>query len=1083
MVLVSRRQAELLAELEEWREDVRERGIGSRVVLVVAPAGWGRSAVLARFRAAVEAADGPVTVVAGVEGNLPGGRAVQAAALQKALTGVAPPSRATELLDVDTPAGQAGLGLDVASWFVPGLGAAVSLTGLSRLLSAAARRRDDSPTGEAGAVARAGRAVAAVSVKVPVVVVVDDADLLDPGLARAMIGGLAGRYDGQVLVVAAVCPGSDLVAGLVKEAGPDLAGRVRRADVDPGMDYPDRVELARELLPDLPVQAAERVARRTATFGEVFAVAAADRMAGLGPGAGAGQPVTAADVVVDAVLDRAVPSREAVVLAWAGGVLHQVQAGACLRFLGADRAMDDPYVRRAGLLVCLADPGSRRCAEQAAAFSARQRAALAGAVLEAAGLVGADPGAGLADRVVARQAVHRVRADLDPALRGQLPTEQGALIRGLEALGDPEAAWQVARQALAGTPAGAAGRQGLLMAYLRLARIRPHPGHPDPLAEEAIGAALAAGAAVGLEARVWAAADLLGRDGDRERALDLATQVTGELQTRADLGEAGDQWRLLLAFSAGKAGRPAVAQRLLTPMLASRTASREKAAQAVLRAVDGPHADIRLQVILLQAELETTPAAAEDDLLRLHAALADAFDDLGIYPQALSHGHQELALRQRLQRPDHPSTLNTRNNIAAWTGRCGDASGALRLSTALLSDQERVLGPDHPSTLTTRNNIAAWTGECGDAAGALRLSTALLPDRERVLGPDHLDTMTTRSNIAFWTGECGDAAGALRLAVALLPDRERVLGPDHLDTLNTRNNIASSTGRCGDAAGALHLFTALLPGQERLLGPDHPATMTTRSNIAFWTGECGDAAGALRLAVALLPDQERVLGPAHPYTLANRSNIASWTGECGDAAGALRLFTALLSDCERVLGPDHPSTLTTRNNIASWTAQIQHGSRGGPEYLQLAELGRLADDAVAQGDKTAAASYCQQMVTAAEREFGSDNIRLTGYLRWAASILAAAGRDPGHRGTEQSRHHQRPLRLGNRRSRQRPPQPRRTAATERPATGGAGELGPRPQHRDTPQQECKEERAVKACDSSPDDRHPGSCYRPQLHDP
>jgi len=31
----------VLDEFEEWREDVRERGIGSRVVLLVASAGWG----------------------------------------------------------------------------------------------------------------------------------------------------------------------------------------------------------------------------------------------------------------------------------------------------------------------------------------------------------------------------------------------------------------------------------------------------------------------------------------------------------------------------------------------------------------------------------------------------------------------------------------------------------------------------------------------------------------------------------------------------------------------------------------------------------------------------------------------------------------------------------------------------------------------------------------------------------------------------------------------------------------------------------------------------------------------------------
>ncbi len=822
---MSRRQAEVLEELEEWREDVRERGIGSRVVLLAVPKGWGRSAVLARFRDLAGDAAGPVTVVAGINGNLLGGRAVQAAALREVLAEVAPPSRAAELLDLDTAAGKAALGLEAGGWFVPGLAVAVSVTVLSRLLGAAGRVRDDSPAGEAGAVARAARAVAAVSVKVPVVVVIDDADLLDAGLARAVISGLAGRYDGRVLVAVAASPESELVTGLIKDAGYDLAGRVRKASAEPEMDYAARVELARERLPGLPAQAAERIARRTATFGEVFAVAAADMVAGLGYGTRAGDAVMAADAVIGAVLDRAVPSREAAVLAWAGGALHEKQTDACLRVLGAERVEGDVHVRRAGPLACLADPASPRCAEQAAAFSARQRAGLAGAVLAAAGQVAADPGAVLEDRVVARQAVHRVRADLDPALRDQLPQIQCTLIRGLENLSDHDAAWQVAREALTETPTGDAGRQKLLMAYLRLARTRPTADTRDPLAEEAISAALAAGAAIGLEARVWAAADLLGRDRDREQALALAGQVTGELETRPGLGEAGDQWRLLLAFAAGRAGRPAITQRLLAPMLSSSTASREKPAQAVLRAVDGPHADIRLQIIVLQAELEATAAPADDDQLRIHAALAAAYGNLGIYPQALGHGHHELALRQRLQRPDHPDTLGIRGNIASWTGQCGDAAGALRLANALLPDLKRVLGRDHPDTLATRNNIAHWTGECGDAAGALRLFTALLPDQERVLGPDH------------------------------------------------------------------------------------------------------------------------------------------------------------------------PGTLTTRGNIASWTAQIRHGSRDEPDQPLLAELGRLADEAVAAGDTAAAVSYCEQMVATAEEAFGPRDIRLTGYLRRAAGILAAADRD------------------------------------------------------------------------------------------
>ena len=280
-----------------------------------------------------------------------------------------------------------------------------------------------------------------------------------------------------------------------------------------------------------------------------------------------------------------------------------------------------------------------------------------------------------------------------------------------------------------------------------------------------------------------------------------------------------------------------------------------------------------------------------------------------------------LADRQRVLGPDHPDTLATRNNIAVLTGEAGDSRGALGLLTALLADRQRVLGPDHPDTLTTRSYIAAWTGQAGDARGALGLLTALLADRQRVLGPDHPDTLTTRHNIAAWTGQAGDARGALDLTTALLPDRQRVLGPDHTDTLATRNNIAVLTGRAGDARGALDLTTALLPDRQRVLGPDHPDTLITRNNIAAWTAEVGDARGALGLFTALLPDRQRVLGPDHPDTLATRSYIAVLTGRAGDALGALKLLTAVLPDQQRVLGPDHPDTLATRHEIAASTGQ------------------------------------------------------------------------------------------------------------------------------------------------------------------
>ena len=65
----------------------------------------------------------------------------------------------------------------------------------------------------------------------------------------------------------------------------------------------------------------------------------------------------------------------------------------------------------------------------------------------------------------------------------------------------------------------------------------------------------------------------------------------------------------------------------------------------------------------------------------------------------------------------------------------------------------RILGRDHPDTLGTRDNIAAWTAECGDRAEAMRLSRELLPDRVRVLGRDHPDTLANQREIARLAGE------------------------------------------------------------------------------------------------------------------------------------------------------------------------------------------------------------------------------------------------------------------------------------------------------------------------------------------
>jgi hypothetical protein len=345
MAIQSSRHRAVLEELTEWWEDLRDRGTGSRVVFVPVPRRWGRSCVLEEFREVVKDLDGPLAF--SVSGTAPTDRAVQAEELSKALTTAEMGSRAAGLLGLDTVTGKVQLGLGIGGLFASGLAVAVPLLLTSLAATAAGNAWNASPSGQQGAVARAARAVAAVSVAAPVLVTVDDAELLDLGLAVTMIENLAGRHDGQVLVVATVIPGSDLEAELLSSARYELLGRVHKADADPDMNYGARAALTREAGPELPDTAVERIARRTRDFAEVFAVCGAGKLPDLAQEAGAAL-LPAVDTVITAALDRAKVSAEAAVLAWCSAdPPGRPGPGDPRRRPAARRSMDGP-VRKPG---------------------------------------------------------------------------------------------------------------------------------------------------------------------------------------------------------------------------------------------------------------------------------------------------------------------------------------------------------------------------------------------------------------------------------------------------------------------------------------------------------------------------------------------------------------------------------------------------------------------------------------------------------------------------------------------------------------------------------------------------------------
>ena len=271
--MLGERQKAAAAELAQWWEGIRPGGIGSHAVLLAGPSGWGRSTVLDQLPGIISRAGDPAGLLVRVNcRSLPDEPGPQAAALRDGLLDAEVRRQSAELLFRNRLRGTARLG--ARTLLLSGMAGTISLLLASLAAAAAGGATDDRPTSENGAAARAARVVAAVSASAPVVVALDDADYLEPGLAVTMIENLIEHHDSRVLVVAAVDLGSDLAAALTSRARHGKsAGRVHRADADPRMGSRSRAELAGELSPHLTRAEAERLARQTQTFAEVFAAA------------------------------------------------------------------------------------------------------------------------------------------------------------------------------------------------------------------------------------------------------------------------------------------------------------------------------------------------------------------------------------------------------------------------------------------------------------------------------------------------------------------------------------------------------------------------------------------------------------------------------------------------------------------------------------------------------------------------------------------------------------------------------------------------------------------------------------------
>ncbi|MEU3622573.1 FHA domain-containing protein [Amycolatopsis coloradensis] len=239
------------------------------------------------------------------------------------------------------------------------------------------------------------------------------------------------------------------------------------------------------------------------------------------------------------------------------------------------------------------------------------------------------------------------------------------------------------------------------------------------------------------------------------------------------------------------------------------------------------------ETVLLTAD---APALFPDVATRLHAQLAAATSEV-----ALVTGNDEPTLEQSYaaaNEAEHFWLAGLHEDaLTALERRASHIPVENRERWAALANRAtRELGGTDRITLRCKARHATWTGKAGDAAGALARFEELLPIATTALSGGDEDVLSIRNNIGHLLAELGRFEESRSEFEALVRDADTALGPDHRETLHARHFLAVATGKTGNGEEALRLARELLPRAEQALGDDEIVSHI-RHNIAFWSAE------------------------------------------------------------------------------------------------------------------------------------------------------------------------------------------------------------------------------------------------------
>ncbi len=279
----------------------------------------------------------------------------------------------------------------------------------------------------------------------------------------------------------------------------------------------------------------------------------------------------------------------------------------------------------------------------------------------------------------------------------------------------------------------------------------------------------------------------------------------------------------------------------------------------------------------------------------LLTAIGETFGGLGMHQESFTVFQRALNLRREKLGEDHPTTLDSMNNLAMAYHDAGRLDMAIPVLATTLEKRRILLGADHRDTIETTNDLAVAFWQAGQPAKAIPLYEATLVKVRATLGEDHTDTFNIMDNLAVAYAAAGFPEKAIPQHEAAIARFTSKLGADHLSTLVAKNNLAKAYQLGGRVHDSVELYEETLTKLRTKLSDNHPTTLTAMNGLAGSYRLAGKLDRTISLLEATLGGRRAKLGPDHPETLVTTFDLADAYRAAGEPGKAIPLARAFLA--------------------------------------------------------------------------------------------------------------------------------------------------------------------------------------------